>query len=150
MLGRYHDIPRSFWDDPYLLGYLFGMTAIAVKLAADDMSFHVGEPVLKAIEQVSGITEAELAPLVLSLQKRRDAQHQGGMAKGARAVFIAADDKRYNADPAVIKARKNAADLAPDLVSMAGPLSALAQVAAALIDEEFTSVARTKLELLRA
>jgi hypothetical protein len=126
---EFHEIPKGFWGDPYVLGFLNSVIHFHAKgatngnLSATDM----GIVSMKVYESLSGISGEEIGRKVAGYLSDGNIDYRLGFENGMKCVLIVhgkANAELLN-DPDVLKAQAMAKDLKQGSVTSSALVGAL-------------------------
>jgi hypothetical protein len=126
---QFHEIPKGFWGDPYVLGFLNSVITFHAKgatngnLSATDM----GTVSMKVYESLSGISGEEIGRKVAGYLSDGNIDYCLGFENGMKCVLIVhgkANAELLN-DPDVLKAQAMAKDLKQGSVTSSALVGAL-------------------------
>jgi hypothetical protein len=105
-------LPLGFWNDEFVLGYMFGATGIFARIATDgSMSGpEIGETAIQVFSELSGSDGLAVAKRVGLLMQGQNADFMKGVSAADRIISVAYGLKDHEADPDVKLARSTVAN----------------------------------------
>lgn len=135
-IAMFGDLPRGFWSDPYVLGYLNGCGSMFAKLATGGKinGADLGLALTDAFNELSGGQGQAIARLTLNLHKAQDPDMKRGMDNAVKCVSYTYGLSQFPGDPDIEAAKRIGRDTGlptdpgdpnPERTRTAGALSVL-------------------------
>jgi hypothetical protein len=106
MLGGADQVPDGFWDDPFVLGFIFYITyAYAIRAGAGDIPFKALRPIYADLLGADG--QAVFSQSLI-YQMEDDATFGAGLEVATKFIAATAGQSKYDDDEAVITAHERA------------------------------------------
>lgn len=102
------DVPKGFWDDHYVLGYL-GMTALLLIKIGSQFKIEGRDTGMAMIDTFAVLTKTDglaIAKQIAALNQQPTPAFAAGTDAAEKVVTVMYGKKDFDADPAVIKARE--------------------------------------------
>lgn len=108
--GEIGPLPRAFWDDPYLLGYLMGTATHFAQITSRGKldGEGLGMVLIASMRTASGSDGVRITDRALELQEAKDPEFLRGAANSEKAVAIALAIDPLAGDADVAAARQTA------------------------------------------
>ncbi len=139
------ELPKDFWSDPYVLGFLTGCIMPFATIATNGRlgGQEIGEVGVRVYAELAPEHDETIWDAMLAFKGSSD--YQLGMTNADKCLTVACGVPGHEDDPDVLEAKATAAQLAPSLTSVLGPSSPEAATAGALMSMLFYDVVRKRL-----
>lgn len=141
------ELPKGFWQDPYILGYLTSVVRGTTRLSSKGKIAgpELAQVIMDVFNELVGQGGDEISDLVIALGKGKNPDFGLGFTNGDKFMCVSYGLPGYEDDPDVLKAGRLAAAMSRDLTSAVGPLTPQAETAAMLHKMLFHDPVRSRL-----
>ena len=145
-LEAFDELPKGFWQDPYVLGFMSNCLKTLATLATGGQidGSELAEVVLSSFKELSGQDGDAIADMVIALGKSKDRDFALGFENAEKFMCIAHGIPGFEDDPDVLKARQLGAAMSADLGAV-GPITPQAETSTMLFKMLFYDVVLKRL-----
>lgn len=146
-IAMFGDLPKRFWEDAYVLGYLNGCASMFAKLATGGRinGPDLGIALTDAMNVLSDGQGAAITSRTLALHKAGDADMMLGMNNAIKCVSYTFGLSEFPGDPDIAAAKRVGASMGSALTDPGDPNSERTQTAGALAVLLFQQVVRERM-----
>jgi len=146
-VAMFRDLPKGFWDDPYVLGYLNGCGSMFAKLCTGGKinGMDLGLALTDAMNTLSGGQGAAISSRTLALHKANDPDMKLGLNNAVKCVSYSHGLSEFPDDPDIAAAKRIGASMGDALRDPSDPTPERTQTSGALSVLLFQQVVRKRL-----
>jgi hypothetical protein len=146
-IAMFGDLPKGFWEDPYVLGYLNGCGSMFAKLSTRGKinGMDLGLALTDAMNTLSGGQGSAISSRTLALHKANDPDMKLGMSNAIKCVSYTFGLSEFPGDADVAAAKRIGANMGDTFREPGDPTTERAQTAGALSVLLFQQVVRKRL-----
>jgi hypothetical protein len=123
-------LPRGFWEDPYIVGWIGGVVNCVAKAATNNKigTIDLGTVTIDAFTALAGAKGKEVVERLKGWVKSKEPRFVEAMQAATKTYFVTVGAREFDADPEVVQARQRA----KSMVSVDLASSEQAEVGAAM------------------